>query len=174
MTQIDTPQDAWAFLDGLGAPKRLITHLQMVEEAASALILELDRLKLEFDSQFVRLGAAVHDAGKIQHPEELDQPGHLHENAGEAFLLDQGFAPAIARCCRSHAQFDEMQVSLEELIVALADKLWKGSRKAELELRVIDGVADRLGVTRWDVFEPLDACFERIASDADARLMRSQ
>jgi len=67
-----------------------------------------------------------------------------------------------------------MEVSLEELLVALADKLWKGVRHAELERRVIDGVAGRLGSGFWDVFLELDTTLEEIAAGGAERLERSR
>ena len=65
-------------------------------------------------------------------------------------------------------------VSLEERIVALADKLWKGKREAELGLSIIDEVAVRLGVSRWNVFERLDTAFEEIAVGGAERLQGSR
>lgn len=67
-----------------------------------------------------------------------------------------------------------MPVSLEELLVALADKLWKGVRKRDLEERVIDRVAAALGTDRWNVFLELDTLFEEIAADGSKRLERSR
>jgi len=67
-----------------------------------------------------------------------------------------------------------MQVTLEELLVALADKLWKGVRNPKLEERVIDLVAAALGRSRWDIFVELDTCFEAIAADGSSRLERSR
>jgi hypothetical protein len=66
-----------------------------------------------------------------------------------------------------------MEVSLEELLVALADKLWKGVRNPRLEERCIDGIAAALGKARWDIFIELDSSFERIAADGQKRLERS-
>ncbi len=67
-----------------------------------------------------------------------------------------------------------MQVTLEELLVPLADKLWKGVRKPNLEERVIDLVAASVGKSRLDVFVDLDTCFEVIAADGADRLERSK
>ncbi|WP_051697385.1 hypothetical protein [Thioclava indica] len=66
-----------------------------------------------------------------------------------------------------------MGASFEELLIALADTLWKGSREADLELQIIDGVAARLQADRWDLFEALDGLFEEIAAEGDERLSRS-
>jgi hypothetical protein len=170
---IKTREEAYRLLEALGAPERLLRHLALVGEAADDLIAEFARLGLEFDANLIRLGAAVHDAGKVLHPGELDGPGSLHEPAGEALLLAHGVQPAVSRCCVTHASWQDSEVSFEERVVALADKLWKGKREEVLELLVIDDVAARLHASRWDVFTRLDEAFERIASLGPDRLARS-
>lgn len=67
-----------------------------------------------------------------------------------------------------------MDVSLEELLVALADKLWKGVRNAELEQRVIEAVATALHKDRWHLFVELDTWFEEVAAGGTDRLQRSK
>jgi len=47
-------------------------------------------------------------------------------------------------------------------------------REPLLELGIIDEIAERLGVSRWDVFERLDTTFEEIAAGGDERLQRSR
>jgi hypothetical protein len=48
--------------------------------------------------------------------------------------------------CGTHARWrEEPEVTLEELLVALADSLWKGRRDHQLEQRVVDAVATRAG-----------------------------
>jgi len=93
--------------------------------------------------------------------------------AGQALLLAHGVQPEIARCCASHGAWDSPGVSLEERTVALADKLWKGKREAQLELGIIDEVALRLGVSRWDIFERLDSAFELIGAQGSKRVQAS-
>ncbi|VAW71601.1 HD domain protein [hydrothermal vent metagenome] len=171
---ISNKNEAYLLMEKLGAPQRLITHVQLVGEAAALIIDKLGSMNLEFDKQLVELGAAIHDAGKIKHPSELDGPGSNHEPDGEKMLLDAGVQPEVARCCMSHARFNKMECLLEELLVALSDKLWKGKRVNDLEERVIDGVADRLGKARWDIFTELDSTFEQIALSRDERLGRSK
>lgn len=165
--------DARALLLELGAPPRLQRHAELVTEAALALLALFKRHGLTPDAGWVIAGAALHDAGKVLHPAELAGPGGEHEPAGEALLLRHGVAPHIARCCRSHAQWARLECSLEELLVALADKLWKGVRVAKLEQRVIESAAAALGRTLWDLFVPLDTGFEAIAATASDRLARS-
>ncbi len=83
-------------------------------------------------------------------------------------------SPEVARICCSHARWRQMDVSLEDLIVALADKLWKGVRTAELEERVVDEIARSLGKDRWSLFVTLDTAFEQIAEGGAERLARSR
>lgn len=66
-----------------------------------------------------------------------------------------------------------MEVSFEELVVALADTLWKGKRNEVLEKRVVEGAAVRVGRPFWDVFVAFDTCFEDIAGEGPRRLARS-
>jgi len=166
--------DAYRLLEELGAAERLLVHVRLVGEAVDILVQAYIKLGLKVDGRLIELGAALHDAGKIEHPQELSEPGSLHELAGEALLLAHGVKPEIARCCVTHAAWDGPDVSLEERTVALADKLWKGKREAALELCVIDEVASRLGIDRWEMFGELDLVFEDIAADGAERLGRSR
>lgn len=166
--------DAYRFLNELGASQELLTHVQLVGEAAERLIQAYVDLGVGFNATLIELGVAIHDAGKIQYPEELTAPGSKHESAGEILLLAHGVPPEIARCCVSHAKWQEPEVSFEERSVALADKLWKGKREEALELSIIDEVASRLSVDRWDVFPQLDSVFEEIAAGGPSRLERSR
>jgi len=165
--------DAYRLLRELGAPQRLIEHAALVSAAATQLLDESRVLGVTLDERVVEFGAVLHDAGKVQHPEELSHPGALHEQAGEVLLLANGVQPEVARCCVSHGAWELRGASLEERTVALADKLWKGKREAELELLVVDEIALRLGVSRWDVFEQLDSRFEAIAEGGRKRVQRS-
>jgi hypothetical protein len=166
--------DAMQLLARLGAPPRLVRHVELVGEAADELIAELQRLALPFDADFVRAGVVLHDVGKTLHISELDQPGSAHEPAGEQLLLEHGVEPGLARVCRTHAAWNEPGTRLEERLIALSDKLWKGVRVRELEERVIDDVAATLGTDRWSVFTELDSLFERVAADGHVRLARSR
>ena len=104
----------------------------------------LVRMDVTVRADLVRLGAACHDAGKVVYPEELDAPGSMHEAAGETLPLEHGMRADVARCCVSHARHDVLRVEYEELLVALADKLWKGRWAGALERRVVAETAARL------------------------------
>lgn len=166
--------DAFELLREWHAPARLITHVTLVGEAASAIIECLSSHKLVFDANFVEAGVVLHDVGKIAHPQELHEGGSMHEAAGQQFLLARGIDPKLARVCVSHGQWADMTVSLEELLIALADTLWKGKRAQTLEESVVRRVADSLGLDYWDLFTRLDSCFEVIAASGHERLTRSR
>jgi HD domain len=146
----------------------------LVLEAA---VLLCDRVQADFGLQFDRdrvlVGAAAHDAGKIVHPEEMTAPGHLHERAGERLLLAHGVPAAVARFCITHAMWDAPDVSVEDLLVALADKLWKGKREDDLERRVADAIKRETNREAWKTFDVLDAICESIAAGGPERLARS-
>ena len=166
--------DAYCLLRNLGASARLIRHVELVGEAGEALVANLQKRGIHFDANFVECGIAIHDAGKMLFPEELDGPGSQHEVAGERMLLERGVDPKLAHCCVSHAVWAADGVTFEERLVALADKLWKGKREKALELVIIDSAAERSGLTRWALFAELDILFEDIAAGADDRLARSK
>jgi len=171
---LNSKKEAYQLLSNLGAPDRLLKHIQLVNEAAKLLFKKLIDLNVEFDQRFVELGIAIHDAGKILCQSELEDSGSEHELTGEKLLLENEVQPEIARCCLSHARWESMTCSFEELLVALADKLWKGKRINQLELKIIDVVAEKLNQSRWDVFLELDQLFEEIAANGLEKLNRSR
>jgi hypothetical protein len=163
-----------SLLRRLGAPPRLLRHVALVGEAGERLLGAAQSLRLPIDPDLVRVGIVLHDAGKILVCAELEAPGGEHEPVGQKLLLEHGVSPEVARVCLSHARWASMSVSLEELLVALADKLWKGVRNVDLEERVINEVAMVLARDRWDLFVQLDSLFEAVAADGGARLERSR
>jgi putative nucleotidyltransferase with HDIG domain len=165
---------ALRFLREQGASERLLQHAQLVHQTAEQLLTVLGSLGVELDAETVLAGAVLHDAGKIRHPEELHAPGCRHEEAGRQLLMGAGYDPRIARICVSHGQWDSMECSLEELVVALADKLWKGKREEALERVVVQWVASAVARQPWEVFQILDTAFEELAAAGHDRLLRTQ
>jgi HD domain len=166
-------QDAYELLQNLGASAHLVQHVTLVGEAAELLILQFQQIGILFDADWIRLGVIFHDVGKILHPSELVDRGNRHGAAGETLLLERGIDRKIARCCRSHGQWQQLECDFEELVVALADCLWKGKRNTELEYQVIAKVTRMSRQDYWDVFGCLDDRFEEIAAGGDSRLARS-
>lgn len=172
--KLETGADALALLTDLQVAPRLQRHHELVLEAAIMLTDNLARrLGARFNAGEVQIGAALHDVGKHLHPAELSGPGHAHEQAGRSLLLERGVPEHLARFCVTHASWDQPTLALEDLLVALADKLWKGKRVVELEARVVQHLAHQLDQARWRVFELADAVFEGVADGADERLRRS-
>jgi len=160
-------------LKSLDGPPLLIRHCEIVAEVAWMLSDSMVNLGVPHDSVLVMVGAALHDAGKILYPEELEGPGNRHEAAGEALLIANGVSIAIARACRTHGSIVNDSLSLEQLLVMAADHLWKGTRRDEIEARIIDMAAGMLSVPRWEAFLLLDPVFESIAAGGTERLARA-
>jgi hypothetical protein len=173
MTTFNIIKEVYTFLNEHGASPKLIRHAQFVVEAAKLLCEQLLRLNITFGEHFIVIGAALHNAGKIKHPEELVQAGTLHEKTGEKFLLELGVNPKLARVCRSHAQWKRLECSLEELIIALADNLWKGKRNEELEQVFLSRLLEVSIHEKWKLFIESDSCFENIAAQGSTRLLNS-
>jgi hypothetical protein len=166
---VDSPHDALELLRTLGAAPWLVRHHELVVEAAGLLVAGLSGVR--FDRGAVLIGAALHDAGKIVHPDEMSAPGHRHEQAGRELLQANGVPGELARFCVTHAAWEGG--TLEDHLVALADKLWKGKRDEPLERAVVELIAAASGSEPWQVFERVDALCEAIAADGDDRLARS-
>ncbi|MEM7431724.1 MAG: HD domain-containing protein [Pseudomonadota bacterium] len=166
--------EAYELLRTLGASERLLTHVQLVGEAGEEILDAARDLGVHVDEDLVRLGIAIHDAGKILHPDELTDVGSNHEASGMQLMLENGVQESIARCCVSHGDYYQEGIAIEELLVALADKLWKGKREYILEELITDRLAKMSHVDRWSIEAPLNACFEKVARQGDERLLRSR
>jgi hypothetical protein len=156
----------------LRAPPRLVAHLTLVHDVAVELIAALDEHfpGLNLDREAVLFGAATHDLGKVVHPDELTAPGTRHEAAGEALLIAHGVAPALARFARTHGSWDFPDTSLEDLLVALSDVVWKGKRVSDLDSGVAGTIATATARKHWEVWSDLDDILERLAAGAEDRL----
>lgn len=165
--------EALHLLRSLGAHPHLVQHHRLVSEAAREICVGLDAAGLGgFDRSQVEIGAALHDVGKVAHPNEMQGPGNQHERDGHALLIERGVEDRIARHAWMHAAWREID-QLEPLLVALADTLWKGKRIDELEHRVVQRLAERFERDLWDVWEPAVAVFDAGAAHGDARIARS-
>lgn len=171
-TRHPLPEEAARLLASVGAPPRLVAHGELVHDTAVRILTWLDRAHpdLRVDADAVRFGAAVHDVGKARHTAELTGPGHRHETTGERLLLDLGVPAERARFCATHGDWSAPGRALEDLLVSLADKVWKGSRVAGLELTVTRRIAEAVGLPEWEVYLGLDDELRLLAEGADARL----
>jgi hypothetical protein len=169
----DLPDDAKELLAKLNAPPRLIAHHALVHDAAFEI---LDKLRLRWhnlkiDLEAVLFGAATHDAGKCLHRHELTTPGNRHEQDGPALLQEHGVSIERSRFSRTHGAWNkEPTLGLEDLLVALADNCWKGSRNEILELKIAEQIASAIGIETWEAFMGLDEVVAKVASRSEERL----
>lgn len=167
------PPDALRILRQVSAPPRLLAHLVLVHDAACTLI---ERIAAEFpeahfDAEVIRFGAATHDIGKVIHPEELTEPGkHQHQHSGPELLRSLGIDAERARFAWTHGNWSGAEITLEDLIVALADKSWKGKRIEPLETRIAEMLSVASSKRIWDCYAKLDTILEEIAKGADQKL----
>ncbi|WP_131742476.1 HD domain-containing protein [Actinomadura roseirufa] len=166
------PPEAARLLTALAAPPRLAAHLRLVHDVAADLLgwISSEHPALIVDAEAVLFGAATHDIGKALYPAELTGPGAEHERAGHALLVEHGVEERLARFARTHASWDAADATVEDLLVSLADKVWKGGRVGPLEDRVVGVLAAASGGERWQVFLGLDDVCDRIVAGADGRL----
>ncbi|WP_328622323.1 HD domain-containing protein [Streptomyces sp. NBC_00354] len=166
------PPGVAALLRELAAPPRLAAHLRLVHDVAGRLADWLAAYcpGLPFAREAVLFGAATHDVGKAVHTAELSGPGSAHEAAGREMLLAHGFTEEQARFAATHAGWAAPGISVEELLVSTADKVWKGKRVPELENLLVRRIAEAADTEPWAVFLDLDELLGRIADGADRRL----
>ncbi|MFI0445873.1 HD domain-containing protein [Actinomadura sp. 6N118] len=166
------PERAAQLLEQLDAPPRLGAHLRAVHDVACEIVTWLGERypSVVVDREAVLFGAATHDIGKVRHPAELSAPGAEHEPAGYALLRDLGVEERLARFARTHAAWDGPEIEIDDLLVTLADKVWKAKRVPELEQLVVDRLAAASGEPAWKTFINLDDLLDRIAAGAEERL----
>jgi putative nucleotidyltransferase with HDIG domain len=167
------PAEAACLLRQVHAQPRLIAHLILVHDVASKLVERLAEVfpELTFDAEAVLFGAATHDIGKAIEGAELIRSGEDHPKRGEELLRKLGVPPERARFAFTHGNWTTGEgVGLDDLLVALADKCWKGKRIAELETKVVNFIASVSGEPAWSCFAKLDEILQGLAVDADSRL----
>jgi len=165
------PPAAQDLCQQLNAPPLLVVHLQLVHEAAGKIVLGLRKAfpGLVFDEPAILFGAATHDLGKTLYPEELGASGDKHQEDSPALLISMGVDSRLARFALTHSQWDET-MAVEDFVVALADKVWKGRGLPDLEAVLAKRIAGQTGLPEWQVFSQLDDILGEIAEGADQRL----
>ncbi|MCQ9184437.1 HD domain-containing protein [Streptomyces sp. IBSBF 2953] len=166
------PEEVAALLAEIGAPPRLVAHLRAVHDVAARLLDRFGRRDPAppVDRWAVLFGAATHDIGKTLYPDELSGPGSRHEEAGRDLLLAHGVSPGLARFAATHASWGIPDAGLEDLLVSLADKVWKNKRVADLEDLVVAELSRVSGRPVWQEFLDLDEFLTALGEEADLRL----
>lgn len=166
------PERAAVLLARVDAPPRLVAHLRAVHDVAAQLVDWMQRHcpGLGFDAEAVLFGAATHDIGKAVHVAELSGPGARHEDAGRELLLNHGVEPGLARFAGTHASWSAAGIGVGDLLVSLADKVWKDKRVPELEDLIVGRLAGVDGREGWEWFLELDEVLAGIGEGAGRRL----
>jgi hypothetical protein len=125
---------------------------------------------VRFDRDAMLVGAATHDIGKTVQLAELSGPGSEHEGAGQQLLLAHGISPSLARFAATHAAWTRRDIQIEDLLVSLADKVWKNKRVSDLEDLVVTRLAAESGRSAWEEFLAFDDLLTSIGQQADQRL----
>lgn len=154
------------------APPILQRHLTIVYNVALDITLQLTQTwsNLEIIEEEVLFGAASHDIGKIFEPKELQEKGNKHESIGYEFLIEMGISENLARFTKTHGNWTDKNLRIEDLIVTLADKIWKGKRINELEERLSEIISKNTTADYWSVYTKLDTIISEIIIGADNRL----
>jgi hypothetical protein len=166
------PDRAASLLEEIQAPPRLAAHLRLVHDVACQLADWMDTRHpaLGYGRDAMLFGAATHDIGKAAFPAEITGPGSAHEEAGRQFLLSREVSPGLARFAATHAAWDGPGIGAEDLMVSVADKIWKNKRVPALEDLLVARLAQASGRDAWQEFADLDALLGAIGDGADDRL----
>ena len=166
------PEAAADLLHAVDAPPRLIAHHILVHDTAVQLLDGLKQLLPKtVDESAICFGAATHDIGKAVRLSELSKPGKTHEAAGRALLLERGVAGPYARFAVTHGlPFDSEANNIEDLLVVLADKCWKGKRVNGLEERLARELAAAINEDFFEALLKLSDLIETITHGASSRL----
>jgi hypothetical protein len=168
----ELPKDVLEILNQRQAPILLKKHLTLVYNVCIDIIdkLALTWPNLQIIKKEILFGAATHDIGKIFETKELYQAGNRHEIVGYEFLISKEISENLARFTKTHGNWTDENLRIEDLIVTLADKIWKGKRIDELEERISKIISNNINADYWDVYTKLDAIISHISVGADNRL----
>lgn len=160
-------------LEKYQAPVVLKRHLTLVYNTGIEICAQFAKewANLPFDKQEILFGAATHDIGKVIEINELHQKGNKHEQIGYELLLQNEIPENLARFAKTHGNWEEESLAIEDLMVTLADKIWKGKRIEALEERLTKEISIGTNTDYWQVYTKLDAILSKIALRADERLL---
>lgn len=176
------PEDVTRICTAERAPPRLVAHLTLVHEAACRICERLTRAlpQASIDVEEVCFGAAIHDIGKARCRDELTTDatapwpaGHMHEPVGRDLLLAHGVSERHARFAVTHGLLRQVLASrhpISDILVAIADKWWKGRREDELEQALVDRLAEAGAGPCAEVRSIIDEIREELAAGAEHRI----
>jgi hypothetical protein len=172
MHLLPLPPEVHQLLLETNAPPRLAAHLALVHDVACQLVARVANAwpGMIIDQRAVRLGAAIHDIGKVVHARELSEPGHEHELAGKELLTKYGWPESLSRFAVTHGAWLGPTDPIEDLLVKVSDKVWKGSRHEGLEQALVAHIASVTGEESRQVWMTLDDILTSLADAAPERL----
>lgn len=166
------PPKILSVLQNLQCPNLLERHLTLVFNVSRDLVkkLTLAFSDLNINEYEVFFGAGTHDIGKIIERNELYEKGKKHEETGYKILVDYGIEENLSRFTKTHGDWLSENLKIEDLIVSLADKIWKGQRIDDLEEKLVHKISIAQNIDYWIVYSALDVIISEIVIGADVRL----
>ena len=168
----ELPKNIEQILIKYNSPERLNRHLRIVFFIASQLLFQLEKewKELEIDNKLVQFGAVTHDIGKVLSQAEIYHSGNKHEFNGRDLLISYGYDEVSSRFTITHGNWQKENIELEDLIVALADKIWKGKRVSELEEMICSKISNQLKIDYWEIYLNLNSILDKLCLSAQSRL----
>jgi uncharacterized protein len=146
------PFDALRLISSEGCDAHLISHVKAVSLLAKQIALKIKSKGADIDVAFVEVAALLHDIGRSR------THGISHGVEGAAIMRKLGFE-AYARVCERHIgaglsrteakelglpEGDYLPETLEEKVVAYADKLIEGDKVVPIDNTISD-LKEKLG-----------------------------
>jgi len=150
---LPTRTNAIKFLSKIGCSKSVVDHCIVVSNLAAAIAKACERRGIPVDIKLVEVASLLHDAGRsVTHDVR-------HGVIGGALARANGFDERVVRIIETHVgagipadeaekiglpKRDFMPETIEEKIVAYADKLMKGKKRIEVD-EVLEEFSKTLG-----------------------------
>ena len=165
------PDEASELLESVQLHPYLLAHLILVHDVAVRLTEAIAARwpAIVLDAEAIRFGAASHDIGKVVFPEEMLAPGEAHRKAGQTLLRELGVEAERSRFTVTHVPERALAGELEDILVALADVLWKGGRHEPLETALLERLTASDAEEAWETFMALDDLLTELSGDSDRR-----
>ncbi|CAM1365133.1 HD domain-containing protein [Tenacibaculum xiamenense] len=172
MKIVELSEEVKKLLAQFDTPQRLIKHLTIVNSTAFFIIEELKKVlpNLVLNEKEILFGASTHDIGKVIVTDELYKKGNKHESEGFRILTDLGYNKKESRFTITHGDWKSPDLNIEDLLVCLSDKIWKGKRIDELEERITTEISKLIKADFWDVSMKLESILEKIILGSDDRI----
>lgn len=172
MKIVELTEEVKSLLEQLDAPERLIRHLTIVNSTAIFLVEQfgMEWPNLILNKKEIVFGASTHDIGKAVITDELYEKGKKHEAEGFKILQGLGYSDRESRFTVTHGNWEDSSLLIEDLIVCLSDKIWKGKRVNELEEKIATTIAELTQTDFWEVSVKLESMLEKTAVGSDDRI----